>query len=420
MFGYPCDKEMLSQRAFLHMARPLLFDSNEAKRIAAIERLDKRASVLASKQLNRITGRHVFLGDLQEDVASAAPLGARAQRGRALLQSHAKLWQFLDAATKATYEARAKKMVEERRAQLLQEQRALSGKVIMSACRLTEDDLTTMAQMWMGADLTQRKVAAMRTAAMVGPSPPTLRIREQLESMDFGEPERHVAPPWCPMVCQARDFLVGCALVLVDDLGSERAFLFMWAMKSPMTAAFTELTRQEWGLPPAAGFHSDIVYPSVDSICEHQFTMELYHFVCDWQMPSCPADRVKVFRDAIFEEGYGVRFWSDLVSLADFVDELGLPPLAEGKRGSACKADTSSGEKLKTTNDLLEAHPWLSKYGVGEEEEEARKATNHSTGASSSSGRRSVDVLGEDEKEAVCRALGTRRKALAAKPVQRR
>ena len=80
-------RDMLSQRSFIHMMR-FMFPSNSAESGVSKSRSEAKLKSPIAMQLQKIAGRHIFLGDLQAALASTIPLEKRSEVGQTMMARH--------------------------------------------------------------------------------------------------------------------------------------------------------------------------------------------------------------------------------------------------------------------------------------------------------------------------------------------
>ena len=414
-------KNMLSQRSFIHMMR-FMFPSSSAESGVSKSRSEAKLESLMAYQPQRITGRHIFLGDLQTALATAVPLERRGEVGQTMMVRHALVYKGLKPALREEYEARAANMSSARRkanddelATLLR-QRQDSGHIRsrqdpgdpaqlqVSTCRLSETDLATIAAMYSSFEFSERKVEALREQAIVGPPPPTAASIAKLEAIAHDAEEVGALPDWCHMVCKFRNEFHGCALVFQTD-GAEATYLLLFAQKSPQQAAFIPLTKKEFVLPLASSLEGPILLATMATLCEHQFECQWCHFVYERDIVINDATIVHVLPDMRFLHSNVVGSNRDLLPLSDFIEDFGLPGPGPPKAKKA-KVD------LDAQMNLVQQFPWLEAYGL-KGPAPARESLGNQAAGSSGDLLPIADAtpLMEDEQASTFAALQARRES---------
>ena len=113
---------------FIHMMR-FMFPSGSAESGASKSRSEAKVESLMAMQPQRITWRHILLGDLQTALATAIPVERRGEVGNTMLARHGLVYPGLKPALREEYEARAANMSNARRRAILDELATASGQV---------------------------------------------------------------------------------------------------------------------------------------------------------------------------------------------------------------------------------------------------------------------------------------------------
>ena len=413
-------RNMLSQRSFIHMMR-FMFPNAESVG-AGRSRSDARLECLMGMQPQKITGRHVFLADLQAALATAVPLARRGEVGQVMMARHGMVYRGLKPALREEYEARAANVADARRRAIDDElatllgQRQASGHIRsrqdpgdpaqlqVSTCRFSEADLTALAAMYSSADFSNRKVEALREHAIVGPPPPTAMTIARLEAKAHDLEEVGAVPAWCHIVCKFRNEFHCCALIFQTD-GAEEAYLFLFAQKSPQQAAFIPLARKEFVLPLVASLEGPVLMATLATLCEHQFECQWSRFVCERDIVINDGTVVHVLPDMMFLHSNVVGSHRASLPLSDFIEDFGrLGP--EPPKARKAKAD------LDAQMSLVQQFPWLEAYGLKGPAPTREDLGNQ--GASSSGDTLPIadaTPLGEDEQASIFAALQARRES---------
>ena len=407
--------DMLCQRAHIHMMA-CLFNSPAMHRGA--QRAQERLADLTAKKPNNITGRHIFLADCVETARSMKGQGTVSQSTKeGLMRGHASTYRLLDATTRRMYEARAAQRASAR-AQAVQDEidtltAAQQVKNLRQAaecdedqhllrianCRFTQEELACLTAMFEGPDFSTRGVIALRKKATAPPESPSETIRLQLESFVVcARPsEDRPVPSWRAAVCKGRGAFGLCALVLRKE-GQEQAFAFLYGVKSPYSAAFLPLRKQETILPASAGCSPTATWQAVEDLFEHQYTVVWGNFVFERDLPTDELTSLWVLPHLVFLGRDSVASHASMVPLEEFVG-----PLPESQPLTAPRA--ARAPHAAVDQELLAQFPWLAEC-VGATASD--RAASRAAGATETS--EGPAPLEEDEALLVFQALDEKRR----------
>ena len=109
-------KSCMGRALVMHMI-PLFTAPPDAHRRAQLE---ARLETLQSLQVSRITGRHVYFGDLQQMAKTQMDLGKEIaiDAAKGITKKHSKFWNAMDEGRRAVFNARASELQDQKREQL--------------------------------------------------------------------------------------------------------------------------------------------------------------------------------------------------------------------------------------------------------------------------------------------------------------
>ena len=358
---------MLSQRALIHMARSLLLGHVGASGDAQI---GKAARALARSKPGRISGRHVYFKEVL--AVLSAPPTARLGRGNtmavAAMRDHARRYSELPREERAVYERSAAQMRRVREHELRSEaeredaayalaklragEEAQQRGVLLrdSTCRWTALDMLAMAVMFDSHDFSRARVEKRRAEALRAPVPPPENVRRALEQCDAGAAADGAAraPPWATTICRQRDAFASCAFLFTTH-GDIKAYLFLFAKQSPMSATFAPLTLVQPTSPCLELMANEERAGMLSSFCEYEFEVEWGRFATEADILVEESTEIAVLPQCFMPEGAIVRSHCSLVAFA----LMNAPP--DPPRGSG-------NPTPQVDVDLLAMYPWLAQY----------------------------------------------------------
>ena len=411
---------MLSQRAFLHMFDQLVA-KEDSKLTQNVLKTQRKMKTAVSKNINNITGRHVFLADCQAAVKVLASAADRGTMGATLMSKHAVVYQRLRPDEREVYEARARKMRDDRRdaqeEEVMECEREGSRlsrlsssqnldtdpQLTMSSCKFNELDVNTLAAMWNSPSFSKATVADLRTKATQAPQAPHPHVRAQLNQIipDVGEPAE-VLSGWARHVCKCRDIMGQCALVF-ETHGEETTYLFLYALQRPMLVGLLPLTKTELVLPALASLDSALL-ETLAGIHHNTYKMCMGQFVWDSNIVCGTYTNVSVIPH-MFCSGDGVVYSdSSSVPLEDYLGEALL-------KDKVVKHKRSADNEHTDDQDLSYRFPFLKRYMAGDPLEP--KGPDHNDPSHMETDEPVSDPLDDEEIDAVYAALQQRRQEWA-------
>lgn len=252
----------LKARAMCRLLHPLLIGGDFGRRE---QRLERRVAALDRKQPSHITGRQMFLREMNA-LGRARQAAGRAvgdAMSKRLFMKHGKQWARLSLVHRARFEEMA--VVErERRAEELQglkdsaqasrdlnRKRSLEASspgmspLLVSSCAFTPAQKVEFESLFASDDFSTKKVDALRAAADQPCGRPTESCQSMLEAMQVHcGPERSGPPPWLALICRHRHVFQKSILKFISGEHC-RLVLFVYATQSPMFACFCELEEIE-------------------------------------------------------------------------------------------------------------------------------------------------------------------------------
>lgn len=363
-------RQMVCLRSFLHMCRPLVNEAPEAVRVAKLCDIVQR---LGLRRPEKVTGRHIFCGDL---MSAARQSNGHAKLSRdamaEIMRSHGQLFRNLPMSQRMQYEKRAREKVLQDRAAVtgmlihtrthicLQEARArdesqdqgLQHRLVN--CRLSDVDMSECALLYMSDAFSWTQVQRLRQQAMSPPEVPSAAEQAKVLQYDVDEGEAvGECPFWSRQVCKYRDAFYDCGFRITID-GSASFYAFCFALQSPMCLMLQPLRPAAKPAPSfAASAHEEL--SRMDSYFEHSFVVDGFKFVDSVCIHVGAEPDIAVLPELSFH-GDGMCSHADFISLDDF-----LAPLLVGVDLEAPKR-VKQESVGKVDGSLLQKHPWLKKY----------------------------------------------------------
>ena len=234
----------------------------------------------------------------------------------------------------------------------LQEQAAARPPLLLSVCRLSQEELHTMGQMLADPGFKDKAVSKLREVARVAPPPPTAEVQQALRDtpvyQDTALPQK---PTWLAPMCWHRAFFRGCALQF--DTGHGKIWVkFLYATQSPQSAIFCRLQEHEHYLDMVrlSGTNWEAVGAQH---YEHRFAMD-FEAICPWhELPQVSEDAIHVLMDVHCLPGNCWASASELVPLTQVVSWL--------PESSSAKLREQKPEKVSQAAEaeILANHPFL-------------------------------------------------------------
>jgi len=365
--------ETLMLRSMLHSFRLLLPGAVEGEKQLASQL--KRVQVLMAKKPERISGRHLFVKDLvgeadswRQDKRKHMPTDVQ----KVIFKRHGARWATMGAKTKERYKARAaiersssqhaleEQLEEEReRANLLrsrlQAQLAERSPLMLSACRLTAEEMHTMGQMFANPEFKNKTVTRLREMARVAPPPPTAEVQEAMRNIPVYQDKVLLQrPSWLSPMCWHRAFFQRCALQL--DTGEGKAwFRFLYATQSPLFAVFCEMQEEDHYLDMVQLDGSN--WDSVGAQhYDYRFAMD-FKAVRPWhELPQVAEDAIHVLMDMHFLPGNSLASASEPVPLKVVLSWLPAPSPSTPREQQPSKLSPAAQA------EILANHPFLRRF----------------------------------------------------------
>lgn len=404
MFGAPS----LSQRAFLAMTRPL-FTPSEAEIQAA--RMRQRLQALNRRRPERITGRHMYLGELMA-AAKVEMQGRKLPQDLMtnILQQHAEKYKALPLARRLMYEQLAKQKVYEGRSAIDESIGVMTSSILLqkirdaaaeldegskhrlSNCRLSHSQLQDLGVMHDSNMFGRSVVEEVMAATIEAPEQPSADEQQRLEQYEVSDgAELSPLPKWAKHMCKNRELCSDCAFCIV---GAQRCdwYFFNFAVMSPQSVSLMRLRPLHRARPSLAASSFDQQVLVSEQHFEHEFEVEKWAFVEASDIPFSNGDEIFVLPHMAFASESRMRSHGDLIALSSF-----LPPHAGHHDGE--KAERKKRQKHSDAGSLLEQFPWLANY---------LSATNHREDHAATS-LRDAAPLEEDVAAAAFAALEAKR-----------
>ena len=357
----------------VHMMRPLFATSAVEEQWSTPQ---KKANALASKQPQKITGRHVFLAEAMVAASQRSPDGKLSHKStKEVMAKHGTHYKQLPEDLRLDYEAKAaqKRLLQLRYqdevlADLAPEVARVAAQVTeaaqdegtscrVSKCILSKADEESLAALWNSEDFSNRQVEAMRRAAQVAPEVPAVEAQERLLAINIPPVAiEHTVSAWCRDICHLRTHFQGCALVFLEG-GVMTAYAFILAIQKPFTAAFMPLTLVPEAVPPPSCQGLKAMHEACGERSDYKFSFQWGSYIFDHEMGRHSAVNAHVLTQLYFSNDNHLRSHADLLGLGDFL--AGFPKAPEpSKRQETDEAVTAPALEA----DLLQKHPWLKQY----------------------------------------------------------
>ena len=262
----------LATRAFLHSIRALVDrDPFELR----VDRQERRVAALLGKMPRKAGGFQMFFGDCIKSVSVSLPAGRRlsANAAREVLKDAGWRWRQLSEVERDTYRldaqdaAQAKTKDKDSDVEFLrdelamavvrQEQESVSRGVQyrMAAVRFDDHDITAMGKVMTGSSTGRQALGRLRDARCSSPTAPSIPVQRALLDAVPVLPElseKGNITKVSRVFARYRD-LMRHVVVMIEDDPRERAFLFLFATKTPIRAYFGLMELQDRAFPPLAG-----------------------------------------------------------------------------------------------------------------------------------------------------------------------
>ena len=375
--------ETLVSRSMIHCLRQ--FFSPSADRAAAAD-LMKQIQLAEAMNPARFTARQMYFKELSDTAAKARQSGTVPSHVEGvslqtfIMKKHSARFAALPEQVKAAFEQKAAFQREESRRQIAQdvehiqarlglhlrrlasEQEEGAPPMVLSTCKFSDTDIKVIDAFWRGRQLTERKVKALRKAAIESPLPPGAAEKAKLGAHTLCVERTSAAkPPWLPTLCNNRESFRDIALVIRTGEGS-RAFLFLYAKQSPYMAVFAPLAESEipfrplpvdsssWG--PLFLNNWDLTFNTVYDVCLEAHELGW----ADGAFVDVISGLVRLGSTAVGADG-------PLHSFEYFVK--GFPASQQRQPYTArqsLSAGSASSSSANVNPELLVQHPWLARH----------------------------------------------------------
>lgn len=293
------EPQMLSARASLHQCRHILQIDTPLTKLAAMEERVKARR--ARKNPYKASGKTALFGHLVAAAQEALPAGTRMSQALKvdIMRQHKGIWDDLSPDQQQIYQAQARDRAQRRAAVLdadlrreldaikLQRNRLKTEaleeglKVATHTGRFQVEDYEAMVRRLEEAPLvTQPDVQELREVTTAPPEAPAKQVLDQ-----FAEVPCYCAPEpvlemddWIKDLCRGRDEAQGCTVAFSLEEGS-KAFLLLYATKSPLHASFLCLIRESLALP--------LLPRTTEALMDMASTWVPHRYVIDTECPYC-------------------------------------------------------------------------------------------------------------------------------------
>ena len=364
----------LVTRAFvMQLSRLLPGPSQDEKRLATLVR---RLGKIDASNPAKASGRHQMVKSL---VAIAKGKKAAGQENyqmptKALTKwcftRHAIVWSQLSMRNQMRWNRIASATAGERQLALEREREGLRAEIdlllsrmeedasvppiSMSVAALSEDQVEAISNLMNEPNFrTAKKIKSAREALVEAPAPwgtETLQRLAQFEGQvrHMKDPEQ---PPWASIVCDHRDFLEGCALVMRYGDGSSAAFKVNYLVKNPVYVASTPL--EEVPVLDSPRGQGETIWELMRQRVGRRFKCNYARMATAADVPEVSLSQIWVLPQLRHEGG---------VFVSSSCDELPLQVLVRGEKLTEPEEE-SAPKKAKVKDEhyekALEEFPWL-------------------------------------------------------------
>ena len=369
----------IAARSLLHQARSLFASPSQA---LPIPRAQKRLEKMLGSQPERIGGKHVFLAD-----AYAAAKSVLQRSGQKLsnelrleiMRKHGAEYNKLPLEKRMQYEELASNKAQTNRGELNEdiahtmaaiglgkrrerEEQLANGmpQCLLSQVPFSDDEIAAMVVDWTSDDFNLHRVVALRDAAVVAPSAPSLREQAALMSQPGAYiPAANPSGPirdWVRLVCAHRKHFHGCA-ILGSVGGQPKAFALLYAMQRPLLVALCPMDLLRKTMPVFKDMSLEQQKAFLQDSFLHEFVSRVGTSVHHHGVAFDDEEGLQVIRDLVLLPGHRVCSDSSAVPLEVFCASL---PKASATKASSSTEQAESSDALNP--DLLQMYPWLEKY----------------------------------------------------------
>lgn len=372
-----CGVETITCRALLHQARHLFVPSPEATKD---EQAKVRIERLRRSAKRPVSARNLFFKDFVAGVAPADAVDSGAAGSRWQLQALTHSQQAFDlldpssthAYTNLAQQATLRKqkrlqedIEHEMAARSLKQARAQEAAETLgktshtSNCRFDRSDFESMRAELAAGKYERSEVKALRAKCLEAPGQLTAQQLGVLDSFAV-EPltKDPPMPDWAKVVCNHREAFHGCALLAAsEDYTHTKAYLVMYALKSPMTAMFLTLDFVNAKVPVIAGVPFEELQFKVASYYVHNYTYAQGAYIAAQGLPFEGAgDEIFVLDDLTFMGDTWLCTNAPFVPFKVFTAHLPAPSKAKAE------GDRKPAQRSSISSELLVQFPWLADY----------------------------------------------------------
>ena len=356
---------VLAARSYICSIKPLLHRDPEQ---AGMEQLRQRLQRLDDRRPNHITGRQVYLKELQGEVRQARSRGRDlpSNISSIVMSGHGRSWNKLSVEKRNEYEEKALAEREAAMDRICEERSEIIGKIkeleakrqdcsespqslrlLMSDCRLSPAQHNDLDRALQDESWTWGKISSLREQADRAIGPPSAEMRAAIEMQEApSQSIGHPKPPWLSFVCKERDDLKNAVFRFLSPEGPF-FYKLLYAKQNPLIVCFTPIAEAT----PLEGNSSSSSFMCDTVMWQRTFKTQVPQFVfspgstidCEWQMD--------VLVDVWFGRGgtlYSDGLWLPWESLRT------VPDAVSSEVSSSPKDEGTAAE----VNDLEDC-PWL-------------------------------------------------------------
>ena len=361
-------RDMIAQRALIHMARALVIDPVIAEEEKSISKIDGQVARLASRQPSKMGGRQVFLGDVLQATHAEENPGKRRKLKDDAKAKHAMVYNSLPDHVREEYELRAEERAERTRVDIESKINALlddrdkhvqamaveemQDRLLLRKCRFDDADLETIAQMLKSSEFSPSRVKELRNKAQEPPRQPPSALVEKYREQPADATSEETCPAWAEPLCRTRRHCKKCLFTLTTD-GTSEHFLFLFALKSPFVCCFQpmELLPKVW---PTKSLGTARCAAAFSAVPDAVFRTQWGEYV--------------MAQDILYEEGTEITVRTDMVYTTDGLVLTYLEPktsdgfFSEFPNAFKKKSEKAENKKSDDHSSIMQKWPWAKKY----------------------------------------------------------
>lgn len=369
-YGY----EMIAGRSTVNSCLSLFHATGRQRQMEALQ---EKVARLDRKRPDRASSTALFFRDrARERCAQGFGEGAAPFEDlQATMSASAKRWGDMTVSERRPYLAARGDHIAERRGVIKQargellarsealrveEEEELAARglpnLISAAEKFDDEDLEALSGLLRGAHVVGVPGGVMATA----PEEPTVGEMNELEQRNADlhpqcpvDPER---PWWVRHIAMHRDEWYGSA-IFDEDAEESRCFVLLFASKSPYLAWFLECREKDRIMQPGIGAGTDYDVP--DNYKEFEL-LDPLRLIPDHQVPLSDETAIGVYRNTVFM-GATLCVFHAPGSFEEFLASLPLVEERAAKKAPRPRAPRAS------VDQLLQAHPWLSREDFQDE-----------------------------------------------------